>query len=330
MILSVSRRTDIPACYGGWFYNRIRAGFVQVRNPYNPRQVSHINLKPEAVDCIVFWTKNPGLPARGGGQAFMDGLPLLDGMGYKYYFQFTVTSYNRTIEPGVPRKKDVIASFRELSRKLGAARVVWRYDPVFFSEEYSAACHRKYFAWIAEALSGFTDTCVISFVDEYPAIQGRMKRCGIRVPSEEEMLETAGFMAEAGRRNGIRVTACCEKTDFSAAGVTPSRCIDPDRIRLVAGAGGNSGAGSDDAGNTETGSESGAGPARRPEPKKASGQRPGYGCAESVDIGAYGTCTNGCVYCYASGRQRSVPRCDPESPLLCSHLTAEDTVHVKG
>lgn len=105
MILSVSRRTDIPACYGGWFYNRIRAGFVQVRNPYNPRQVSHINLKPEAVDCIVFWTKNPGLPARGGGQAFMDGLPLLDGMGYKYYFQFTVTSYNRTIEPGVPRKK---------------------------------------------------------------------------------------------------------------------------------------------------------------------------------------------------------------------------------
>lgn len=303
MILSVSRRTDIPACHSRWFYNRIQAGFVLVRNPYNPRQVTEICLKPENVDCIVFWTKNPCCSVTPGEPAFAERLSLLDDRGFKYYFQFTVTSYNQMIEPAVPRKKEIIAGFRNLSQKLGPHRLVWRYDPIIFTQEYTVCYHKKYFAYLAEVFAGFTDTCVISFVDAYPAIQSRMNRYGIYVPPEETLWETAAFMAECGRQNGITVTACCEKSEFRQTGVLPARCIDPDRIKLVTG--------------------------RDFVLKPAKGQRSGCCCAESVDIGTYSTCTNGCIYCYADRRKNSVPVCDPESPLLGSRLMPEDKVYRK-
>lgn len=49
MILSVSRRTDIPNYYSEWFFNRIKEGFVYVRNPMNVHQVSKIDITPEVV-----------------------------------------------------------------------------------------------------------------------------------------------------------------------------------------------------------------------------------------------------------------------------------------
>ena len=94
MILSVSRRTDIPNYYSEWFYNRIREGFLYVRNPMNPHQISKISLSSDIVDCIVFWTKNPA-----------NMMPRLDELqNYKYYFQFTLTGYGKDIEPNIPNK----------------------------------------------------------------------------------------------------------------------------------------------------------------------------------------------------------------------------------
>ena len=90
MIISASRRTDIPAYYGKWMLERLKAGTVSVRNPFNPRQSREISLSPDKIECIVFWTKNPA-----------PMLPLLheiDALGYRYYFQFTLTPYDRTIE----------------------------------------------------------------------------------------------------------------------------------------------------------------------------------------------------------------------------------------
>lgn len=169
MILSASRRTDIPNYYSDWFLNRIREGFLYVRNPMNPRQVSRIELSPELVDCIVFWTKNPE--------------PMLKRLGeldtYPYYFQFTLTGYGQDIEPGVPdKRKIVIPTFQQLSTSIGLNRVIWRYDPILFTPMYTPEYHLRAFSYIAEALKGFTNRCVISFVDRYAKNSKNLKQLG--------------------------------------------------------------------------------------------------------------------------------------------------------
>lgn len=78
MILSVSRRTDIPCYYSEWFMNRIRAGYVLTRNPMNHAQISRISLMPDIIDCIVFWTKD--------SLNIMPQLDELERLEYKYYF----------------------------------------------------------------------------------------------------------------------------------------------------------------------------------------------------------------------------------------------------
>lgn len=158
MILSVSRRTDIPNYYPEWFFNRIKEGFVYVRNPMNPRQISRIDISPDVVDCIVFWTKNP--------EPMLERLNELSD--YRYYFQFTLTGYGRDIEPGIPHKKEkMIPVFKDLADRIGKQRVIWRYDPIMFTSTYTPEYHLKAFEQIASALNGYTEKCVISFVDFY-------------------------------------------------------------------------------------------------------------------------------------------------------------------
>ena len=128
MIISASRRTDIPSYYSEWFMNRIKEGFLYVRTPMNVHQVSKISLSPDVVDGIVFWTKNPA--------PMMDKLDLLSD--YAYYFQFTVNSYARDIEPNIPNKNDtIIPLFKKLSNRIGKDRVIWRYDPILLTEKYT-------------------------------------------------------------------------------------------------------------------------------------------------------------------------------------------------
>ena len=146
MIISASRRTDIPTYYSDWFFNRIKEGFVFVRNPMNAHQISRIDLRPDVVDGIVFWTKNP-LP-------MLDRLDLLKE--YTYYFQFTLTSYGEDVESNIPSKSNVIIpSFQRLSDKLGPERVIWRYDPIFLSQKYSIDYHIHYFEMLAIAVFVF-------------------------------------------------------------------------------------------------------------------------------------------------------------------------------
>ena len=146
MILSVSRRTDIPAHYAEWFFNRIRDGFALVRNPMNFHHVSRINITPDAVDGIVFWTKDP--------------TPMLPRLGelarYHYYFQFTLNSYAADVEPGVCSKAGhIIPTFKRLSDMIGPERVIWRYDPILINEKYTSAYHIKYFERLARSLRSF-------------------------------------------------------------------------------------------------------------------------------------------------------------------------------
>lgn len=271
MIISASRRTDIPAHYFPWFLERLRAGFVEVRNPMNPRQVSRIGLSPEAVDGIVFWTKNP--------TPMLDKLDTLDS--YMYYVQFTVTSYGRDVEPGVPSKNRVIVpAFQRLAEKLGPERVIWRYDPIFLTPVYNMDYHLRWFEALAKRLAPCTRQCTVSFLDYYRGTAGRLAPLSPLPFPPEQQGSLAGRLAEIARGYGLEMKSCAEEADLSRYGIGHASCIDGQLFERLLG--------------------------RPLNLKKDRSQRPACGCAASRDIGAYDTCPNGCLYCYANHSEKAL------------------------
>ena len=164
MILSVSRRTDIPGCYPEWFMNRLRDKYVMTRNPMNFHQVSQINLSPDFIECIVFWTKN-AVP-------FMDYLEELNRMGYMYMFQYTITPYDNTLEKNISDKSDIIKNVLELSEKIEKKRIVWRYDPILLNDTYTVNRHIELFEEMCSLLYTAVNHVVISFIDLYQKNRG--------------------------------------------------------------------------------------------------------------------------------------------------------------
>ncbi len=295
MILSVSRRTDIPNYYSEWFFNRIKAGFVYVRNPMNPHQVSKIDITPEVVDCIVFWTKNP--------EPMISRLDEL--ASYDYYFQFTLTGYGKDMECNVPHKKEnMIPIFQELSKKIGMQRVIWRYDPIIFTKKYTQEYHLKAFEQIAAALKGYTKKCVISFVDVYAKNKKNMKMLDLYEADKTELSEFAKKISRIAGKNGMTVGSCAESIDLADCNIEHNCCIDKALIESIIGC--------------------------RIKVEKDKNQRPECGCMESVDIGTYNTCKNGCKYCYANYSEESVikncSKYDPESPILCGTPDENDNI----
>lgn len=295
MILSASRRTDIPNYYSDWFFNRIKEGFVYVRNPMNVRQVSKIDITPKMVDCIVFWTKNP--------QPMLDRLDELTL--YDYYFQFTLTGYGKDIERNVPHKKEeMIPIFQELSEKIGMKRVIWRYDPIFFTNKYTPEYHLKAFEQIAAALRGYTEKCVISFVDVYAKNKKNMELLAPYEADRIELLEFSKKVAVIAKDNGMAVGSCAERIDLHECGIEHNCCIDKNLIESIIGC--------------------------KLKVDKDKNQRQECGCMESVEIGTYNTCKNGCKYCYANYSEESVEKScsqyDSESPILCGTLDEKDKI----
>ena len=283
MIVSASRRTDVPALYLPWLVRRLQEGYCLVRNPHNPHRISRVDLRPEAVDGMVLWTKNP--------------LPLLDLppelLRIPFYIFCTITPYGRDLEPGLPPKREIVEAFRLLSAKLGPVRLVWRYDPILFSPAHSLEWHVARFADLAASLHGTTDTCVLSFLDSYRCTARAERALSLRRPDEGEISALLRAISPLAQGHGISLQACAEAMDATSLGVAPGHCIDPARLQRITGK-----------------------PLRVPRDKN---QRPACGCAASVDIGAYDSCPHGCVYCYANhGRSvaRQVQLHDPASPLL--------------
>ena len=298
MILSVSRRTDIPNYYSEWFFNRLKDGFLYVRNPMNFHQISEIKISPDVVDCIVFWTKNP-LP-------MMERLDELEA--YNYYFQFTLTGYGNDVERNLPNKKtSVIPIFQELSNKIGKEKVVWRYDPIFFSNRYNVQYHLKAFRSIAEALSGYTEKCVISFLDIYPKNKKNIDNLLSYDLSDSELREFAKELSNIAKENHIKIGSCAEKVDLDEYGIIHNSCIDKELIEKIIGC--------------------------KLKINKDKNQRIECGCVESVEVGTYNTCKNGCVYCYANYSAKSVEsnfqKYDPLSPLLCGHIEKDDRISTR-
>ena len=188
MIISASRRTDIPALYPEWFVNRLKAGEVLVPNPYNRKKVKKIFLSPETVDCIVFWTKNP--------EPMLPYLKEIREMGYEYYFQMTITDYDEDMELNLPGTAESMATFLLMSERIGKERMDWRFDPIILTEKYSISYHLERFEMMCNWLHDATTRCIISFVDAY-------KDCPFRELKEEEIIELAGGLGKIARRYQI-------------------------------------------------------------------------------------------------------------------------------
>lgn len=295
MILSVSRRTDIPNYYSEWFFNRIKEGFIYVRNPMNAHQISRIDISPDVVDCIVFWTKNPEpMIAR-----------LNELKEYKYYFQFTLTGYGKDIECNVPHKKEyMIPIFQKLSREIGKNRVIWRYDPIIFTKKYTPEYHLKAFEQIASALNGYTSKCVISFVDIYAKNKRNMAEIDFFEIEGTELRDFVSKIGKIAQKNGMTIGSCAEGIDLEDCGVEHNNCIDKKLIEDIIG--------------------------YKIKASKDKNQRYECGCIESVEIGTYNTCKNGCKYCYANySRDNVLKNCgsyNPNSPLLCGTVEKEDKI----
>ena len=295
MIISASRRTDIPTYYSEWFFNRLREGYVLVRNPMNARQISRISLSPEAVDGIVFWTKNP--------------VPMLSRLGelepYPYYFQFTLTAYGRDVEPNLPGKNGVlIPAFQELSRMAGRERVVWRYDPIFLSDRYTVEYHCRYFRVLAAKLGEYTEKCTVSFLDFYRSTARNMRSLHIREMTAAQQREMMERFSEIAGEYGLYIDTCSEAISLEDLGISHASCVDRERLERIGG--------------------------YRLKAGRDRNQREECGCAASVDIGAYDTCGNGCLYCYATD---SPPRAAervrahrPDSPMLFGTVGPEDVI----
>lgn len=294
MIISASRRTDIPAFFSKWFLRRIGEGFLCVRNPMNAHQVSRIDISPDVADAIVFWSKNP-----------QPLLPHLEQLRqYTYYFQFTLNGYGWEIEKNIPSLNERIETFRTLSKLIGRERVIWRYDPIFLNERFSLSWHHECFSYIAEQLQGYTDRCVMSFVDLYPRIGKNIQGLDIAEPEAQLVYALADSFAKVAKARSLRLFTCAELIDLASYGIEHSHCIDAELISEFLG--------------------------EKLNVQKDKMQRAVCGCVSSIDVGAYNTCRHGCAYCYANHSLTTVQKNkelhDPDSPLLIGNIGEGDIV----
>ena len=284
MIISVSKRTDIPALYGDWFMKRLEEGFAYSINPYNPKQVKKVSLLKEDVDAFVFWTKNP-IP-------FMKHIPKLKD--YVYYVQFTLTPYGRDLEENLPKKDLLVDAFQDLSKKIGKNSVIWRYDPVVLVNDYTSQWHIKMFEDYASRLSPYTNRVVISFVDQYKKHAHTFEELGIGELSDQEMHVLADKLARIARKYDLEIETCAEAIDLSAYGIRHIKCIDNDLISKLSG--------------------------KEVIYERDPYQRASCHCHKSIDIGSYDTCILGCRYCYAVGNKSKALRSYKAHQLTDSNL----------
>ena len=293
MIVSASRRTDLPRFYFDWFLNRLQAGFALVRNPRNPHAVSRVPLGEEVVDCLVFWTKDPA-PMLGRLSALAP---------YPFYIQFTLNAYGPDIEPGLPAVEERLSTFWQLSRRLSPQQVVWRYSPVVLGGGHTVRTHAEAFERLARALAGHTLQCRLSFLEPYRKIRLALAQRGLRDATGPEKAKLCALFSRIAAAHGIELSVC-GNVDAHTVGLPQAHCIDAELVGRLLGEG-----------------------IRVP---KDPGQPPGCFCAQSVDIGAYDSCPAGCVYCYANGPQSRAAaafgRHDPQGELMLGTLLPGDVV----
>ena len=290
MIISASRRTDIPAFYSEWFFNRLHEDFVMVQNPFNPRQISKIYLNSADIECIVFWTKN--------AQPMINRINELDALGFNYYFHYTVNSYLNDLEVNVPNLEQSINNLTMLSTLIGSKKVIWRYDPIIITNEYDLNFHCEMFEYLAKKFVDKVNTCVISFLDMYKKCERNLSNFDIKLIDNTQKMQLAEELFKIAQKYNIDLKSCAENLPLNEVGIKSNKCIDDELISDICG--------------------------EKLLIKKDKNQRTECNCVESVDIGAYNSCLHECRYCYANFSQLRVlnnfKKHDPNSPLLIGTL----------
>lgn len=293
MIINTGQRTDIPAFYSKWFMNRIKEGYVMVRNPYYPKLVTRFSLDPKVVDIIGFCTKNPRPMFQ-----YLDELSR-----YRQFWYITITCYSRDIEPNVPKVDDVIEDFKYLSSKIGKNAIGWRYTPIIVNDRYDVQRHIMAFEYIASRLEEYTDPCTFGFLDVYDKLKRYHPE--LKDTDDKTKIYLALEFKKIAERHHMELRLCSKEKYLSDYGIDVSGCM---RLEDYEKAGGF-----------------------RLKPDKKMNARKGYcSCFLSNDIGSYDSCLHLCSYCYANGSKEKVienyRKHDDESPFLIGNLMPDDDV----
>ncbi len=266
MILSVSRRTDIPKYYSKWFIDKLKNGYVYVRNPYNPSFISDVSLDKDKIDAIVFWTKD--------ARPMMEYIDFLKD-NYYFYFNYTITGFNTDLEENAKDKSDIINNFIELSNLIGKNNMVLRYDPIILNNKYTIEYHTKAFERLCSLLHKYTNKVVISFFDEYKKNHLNSKKYNLKELNNKDMIKVAESLSSIAQKYNLILSTCAEEIDLSEYNITRSSCIDGHLIEKEIGI-------------------------HLKHKNHLDRSRPNCLCMKCIDIGEYNTCLNNCIYCYAT------------------------------
>ena len=293
MILFASGRTDIPAFYSNWFINRVKAGFVDVRNPFNQNLVSRINFSD--VDLIMFCSKNP--------------LPMIDKLKMlkvPVLFHVTITPYSKDVEPNIPDKRLIIEGVKKLSLVLGIDNVVLRYDPIFLSDKYNVDYHIRAFDKLCKNLNGYVNKIIVSFMDEYKNVRSNKNILKYRAFTREDYKKIGEAFSKSAMDNGMIVQTCFEDNDLTQYGFVKGECLSHELAYIL------------------TGKKFKSSNVRKE--KKCE-------CVQMVDIGDYNSCMHMCKYCYANYDEKAVSsnfkRHDDNSSLLIGSIQSDDVIKVR-
>ena len=293
MILFASGRTDIPAFYSNWFINRVKAGFVDVRNPFNQKLVSRIYFSD--VDLIMFCSKNP-LPM----------INKLDILKVPVLFHVTITPYGKDVEPNIPDKRLIIEGVKKLSLVLGIDNVVVRYDPIFLSDKYNVDYHIKAFDKLCKNLNGYVNKIIVSFMDEYKNVRSNKNILKYRAFTREDYKKIGEAFSKSAMDNGMSVQTCFEDEDLTEYGFVKGECLSHELAYIL------------------TGKKFKSSNVRKE--KKCE-------CVQMVDIGDYNSCLHMCKYCYANYDEKMVSsnfeRHDDNSSLLIGSNQSDDVIKVR-
>ena len=293
MILFASGRTDIPAFYSKWFINRVKAGFVDVRNPFNQNLISRINFSD--VDLIMFCSKNP--------------LPMIDKLKMlkvPVLFHVTITPYSKDVEPNIPDKRLIIEGLKKLSLVLGIDNVVLRYDPIFLSDKYNVDYHIRAFDKLCKNLNGYVNKIIVSFMDEYKNVRINKDILKYRAFTREDYKKIGEAFSKSAMDNGMSVQTCFEDNDLTQYGFVKGECLSHELAYIL------------------TGKKFKSSNVRKE--KKCQ-------CVQMVDIGDYNSCMHMCKYCYANYDEKAVSSNfkmhDDNSSLLIGSVQSDDVIKVR-
>ena len=293
MILNVSGRTDIIAFYENWFIKRLNEGFIDVRNPFNPKLVSRINISD--VDLILFCTKNP-IPI----------LKDLDKIKIPYIFQVTITPYNSDIEPNVSSKSDIIEAVKKISQVIGKENIYVRYDPIFLSDKYNIEYHVKAFNKLCTLLNGYVNTIIVSFLDEYKNVIKNKNILKYRTFTENDYEQIGINFSKIAKENNMQVQTCFESRNLTEYGFIKGECLSHELAYKLTGK-------------------------KYKRWKARKGDK--CNCVEMVDIGVYNSCKHFCKYCYANYDESIVNNNfnnhDINSSLLVGNLEKDDIIKIR-